>query len=54
MQTKQSVLLIGEYGVLNGGDRLLGGYFEPLRDMPLEEAFVSGVTVYRLPESVGR
>jgi hypothetical protein len=35
-------------GVLNGVDRLLGGYFEPLRDMPLSEAFISGITVYRL------
>jgi len=35
-------------GVLNGVDRLLGGYFEPLRDMPLSEAFHSGVTVYRV------
>jgi len=36
-------------GVLNTWDRLLGGYFEPLRDMPLGDAFVSGITVFRLP-----
>ena len=41
----------GGDGVLNRWDRLLGGYFEPLRDMPLGEAFVSGVTVYRLPDT---
>lgn len=35
-------------GMLNGDDRLLGGYFEPLRDMPLRDAFVAGITVYRL------
>lgn len=39
-------------GLLNGDDRLLGGYFEPLRDMLLSEAFVSGITVYRLETSV--
>ena len=37
----------GGDGVLNKWDRLLGGYFEPLRDMPVEEAFHSGITVYR-------
>jgi len=36
-------------GILNAGDRLLGGYFEPLRDMPVGDAFVSGITVYRMP-----
>ncbi len=36
-------------GVLGASDRLLGGYFEPLRDMTLEEAFLSGITVYRIP-----
>lgn len=35
-------------GVLNSGDRLLGGYFEPLRDMPVGDAFISGITVYRV------
>lgn len=35
-------------GVLDGADRLLGGYFEPLRDMPLRDAFHAGITVYRL------
>ncbi len=35
-------------GLLNSVDRLLGGYFEPLRDMPLGDAFVSGITVYRI------
>ena len=35
-------------GVLNAWDRLLGGYFEPLRDMPVEDAFHSGITVYRV------
>ena len=38
----------GGDGVLNGVDRLLGGYFEPLRDMPLRDAFISGITVYRI------
>ena len=40
-------------GVLNRWDRLLGGYFEPLRDMPVEDAFHSGITVYRLTPRVG-
>lgn len=39
----------GGDGVLNRWDRLLGGYFEPLRDLPLGDAFLSGATVYRLP-----
>jgi hypothetical protein len=39
--------------LLNSWDRLLGGYFEPLRDMPVEEAFIAGITVYRLPEATG-
>lgn len=43
----------GGDGVLNKWDRLLGGYFEPLRDMPVEEAFHSGITVYRLTVQVG-
>lgn len=38
----------GGDGVLNKWDRLLGGYFEPLRGMPVEEAFHSGIIVYRL------
>lgn len=42
----------GGDGVLNKWDRLLGGYFEPLRDMPVEEAFHSGITVYRLAVQV--
>ena len=36
-------------GILNTWDRLLGGYFEPIRDMPMGDAFVSGITIYRLP-----
>jgi len=43
----------GGDGVLNRWDRLLGGYFEPLRDMPVEDAFHSGITVYRLTPRVG-
>lgn len=43
----------GGDGLLNAWDRLLGGYFEPLRDMPVEEAFLAGITVYRLPEGSG-
>jgi len=39
-------------GLLNGVDRLLGGYFEPLRDMPLSDAFISGITVYRMDTGV--
>ena len=35
-------------GVLDGDDRLLGGYFEPLRDLPARDAFHSGITVYRV------
>ncbi|MGD8816815.1 MAG: hypothetical protein PVJ51_06485 [Acidobacteriota bacterium] len=35
-------------GVLNGVDRILGGYFEPLRDLPMADAFVSGITIYRV------
>lgn len=35
-------------GILNRWDRLLGGYFEPLRDIPLGEAFIEGASVYRL------
>lgn len=42
----------GGDGLLNGVDRLLGGYFEPLRDMPLADAFVSGITVYRIDTGV--
>lgn len=42
----------GGDGVLNTWDRLLGGYFEPLRDMPVGEAFLSGITVYRLAAPV--
>ena len=38
----------GGDGILNRWDRLLGGYFEPLRDLPLGDAFHSGITVYRL------
>ena len=38
---------------MNRWDRLLGGYFEPLRDMPVEDAFHSGITVYRLTPRVG-
>lgn len=38
----------GGDGVLNRWDRLLGGYFEPLRDLSMGDAFVSGATVYRL------
>lgn len=34
-------------GILDGADRLLGGYFEPLRDMPSRDAFLAGITVYR-------
>ena len=37
-------------GILNSVDRILGGYFEPLRDMPIGEAFVSGVSVYRFAD----
>ncbi|MFQ5744040.1 MAG: hypothetical protein ACE5HV_10680 [Acidobacteriota bacterium] len=40
----------GGNGVLDRWDRLLGGYFEPLRDIALGDAFVSGITVYRMPE----
>jgi hypothetical protein len=39
----------GGDGILNRWDRILGGYFEPIRDMPLGDAFVSGITVFRLP-----
>lgn len=39
----------GGDGVLNRWDRTLEAYFEPLRDTALGEAFVSGITVYRLP-----
>jgi len=39
----------GGDGLLNRWDRILGGYFEPIRDMPIGDAFVSGITVYRLP-----
>ena len=41
-------------GVLGGDDRLLGGYFEPLRDMPIGEAFIAGVSVFRFPQAPGR
>ncbi len=39
-------------GVLNAEDRLLGGYFEPLRDMPLSTAFLAGITVYRVESGI--
>jgi hypothetical protein len=39
----------GGDGILNRWDRILGGYFEPIRDMPMGDAFVSGITVFRLP-----
>ncbi len=35
-------------GILNRWDRLLGAYFEPLRDIALGDAFEADVTVYRL------
>jgi len=38
----------GGDGLLNRWDRILGGYFEPIRDMAMGDAFVSGITVYRL------
>ena len=41
----------GGDGVLNRWDRALEAYFEPLRETALGEAFVSGITVYRLPSS---
>ena len=43
----------GGDGILNRWDRILGGYFEPIRDMALGDAFVSGITVYRLPSLDG-
>jgi hypothetical protein len=39
----------GGDGLLNRWDRILGGYFEPIRDMAMGDAFVSGITIYRLP-----
>ncbi|MFW6198645.1 MAG: hypothetical protein ACOC5E_02355 [Acidobacteriota bacterium] len=41
----------GGDGRLNRWDRALEAYFEPLRDNPLGDAFVSGITVYRLEAS---
>lgn len=40
----------GGDGVLNRWDRALEAYFEPLRQTSLGDAFVSGISVYRLPE----
>lgn len=40
----------GGDGLLNRWDRALEAYFEPLRDTALGDAFVSGITVYRLRE----
>lgn len=39
----------GGNGVLDRWDRALEAYFEPLRETALGEAFVSGISVYRLP-----
>lgn len=41
----------GGDGILNRWDRALEAYFEPLRDTALGDGFVSGITVYRLPEA---
>lgn len=41
-------------GVLNRWDRSLEAYFEPLRETALGDAFVSGITVYRLGTGAGK
>lgn len=43
----------GGDGVLNRWDRALEAYFEPLRETPLDEAFVADIRVYRLRPASG-
>lgn len=41
----------GGDGVLDRQDQALEAYFEPLRQTSLGDAFVSGISIYRLPDS---
>lgn len=43
----------GDDGILNRWDRALDAYFEPLGDSALGDAFVSGITVYRIRGAAG-